>query len=333
VTKELIDSNELTKLMRPQNYCGILLIDGKHVSVKKKHLVEICFIDYLTHDIPVHITAFSENMDDIETGFRLLAEIYYPLIAVVCDESMGEIATVARKLFPKVIIQHCLTHYCRNVDKTFVVNRAKIRIKALERQLREMGDSFLLHTHHHDVEKARNIVNEIAQLEFEYGYLIQIQGYFQDIFWEAKDEDDLTRLEDELNEAIARMDLNRYPHAERIKKRYLDYYEKRDRLIAFTKYPDIDIPKTTNLIEGFNSTTLELRLSSIRGFEKEEHARNYLNALILKRRFQRFTDCKGKFKHLNGRSPLQISNPLNIFNFNGHDWIRFCRNLKKQTQK
>jgi len=321
--------------MSPQNYSGIILIDGKHVSVKEKHLVEICFIDYLTHDIPVHITAFSENMEDIETGFRLLKEMKYPLIVVVCDESMGEIATVAKKIFPGVIIQHCLTHYSRNVERTFVLNRAKISIKALERQLREMGDSFLFQTHHHDVEKARNIVNEIAQLEYEYDYLIRVNGYFQEIFWKAKNEDDINRLEDELNEAIAMMNLYQYPHAERIKKRYLDYYEKRDRLIAFTKYPHMDIPKTTNLIEGFNSTTLELRLSSIRGFEKEEHARNYLNALILKRRFQKFTDCKGKFKHLNGRSPLQISNPLHTFNFNfrGHDWIQFCSKLRKETQK
>lgn len=333
VTEKLINSNELTKLLRPQNYCGIILVDGKHILVKKRNLVEISFIDYLTHDIPVHITAYSENMDDLEVGFRLLKEMGYPLIVVICDESMGEIAAVAKKLFPDVIIQHCLTHYCRNVDRVFAVNQAKRSIKALERQLRKMDNSFLLPTHHHDIEKARNIVNEIAQLEFEYSALIQVQGCFQDIFWKAKGGDDINRLEDELNETIARINLDQYPYAERIRKRYLDYYEKRNRLIAFTKYPDIDIPKTTNLIEGFNSTTLELRLSSIRGFEKEEHARNYLNALILKRRFQRFTDCKGKFKHLNGHSPIEISNPLNTFNFRGHDWIGFCSKLKKQTQK
>lgn len=333
VTEELIDSNELTKLMRPQNYCGIILVDGKHVMVKEKNLVEISFIDYLTHDVPVHISAFSENMHDLEEGFLFLREIEYPLVAVVCDESMGEIATVAKGIFPKAIIQHCLTHYTRNIDRVFAFKQATRSIKALERQLREMDDSFLISTHHYDIEKARNIVNEIAQLEFEYGYLMEVHKYFQEIFWDTKNEHDLHSLEDELNEAIARMNLEKYPHAEKIRKRYLDYYEKRERLIAFTKYPDMDIPKTTNLIEGFNSTTLELRLSSIRGFEKEEHARNYLNALILKRRFQKFTDCKGKFKHLNGRSPLEISNPLNTFNFNGHDWIHFCRNLKKQTQK
>jgi len=255
----------------------------------------------------------------------------YPLAAVVCDESMGEIAEVSKRIFPNAIIQHCLTHYTRNIDRIFAFGKAARSMKALERQLHGMGDSFLIHTHPCDIEKARTIVNEIAQLEFEYGYLIDVHKYFQDIFWKSKDEQDVSRLEDSLNEAIGRMNLDRYPHAEKIKKRYLDYYEKRERLIAFTRHPDI--PRTTNLIEGFNSTTLALRLSSIRGFEKEEHARNYLNALILKRRFQKFTDCKGKFKHLNGRSPLEISNPLHTFNFNGHDWIRFCRNLKKQTQK
>lgn len=59
---KLIDSNELTAILRPQNYCGTLLTDGKYLKVKYteeagKELVVIPFIDYLTHDIPVCIVA------------------------------------------------------------------------------------------------------------------------------------------------------------------------------------------------------------------------------------------------------------------------------------
>lgn len=35
ICQELIDSNELTRILQPQNYSGILLIDGKYVPVKK----------------------------------------------------------------------------------------------------------------------------------------------------------------------------------------------------------------------------------------------------------------------------------------------------------
>lgn len=335
--KELIHSNELTLLLQPQNYSGIILVDGKYFPVKGRlrGCVVIPFIDYLTHDIPIHIFAHTENTVDVREGFEKLKAIGYQLKVVVCDESMGEIATVAKEVFPEVIIQTCLTHYMKNIDREFKVKEAKRRIQSLKKELRYMGESVLVPSHVHDIEKAKRLTNEIANLEFEYGYLIEVQSIFQHIFWGVHTEEELDKAEYDLNYAISKMNLKTYPYAERIRRRYLDYYEKREQILAFLKFPEMDIPKTTNLIEGFNSTTLEARLSTIRGFEKEENAESYLNALILKRRFQKFTDCKKKFKHLNGKSPLQISKPLNDFgfDFNSNDWINFCRNLEKWSQR
>ncbi len=78
-------------------------------------------------------------------------------------------------------------------------------------------------------------------------------------------------------------------------------------------------PKTTNLIEGFNSQ-LESRLFSIRTFQSYEHASLWLNGYVLKRRFTQFTNCKGQFKNLNGKRPIEITlkkekikNPPKIF--------------------
>lgn len=348
VTGELINSNELTKIMQPQNYCGILLIDGKFVPVRntkkaefgflpksakrrgktKGGLVIISYIDYLTHDIPIYEISLSENMYDIEEGFLKLKKIGYPLRVVVCDESMGGIAQVAKKIFPDVFIQTCLTHYSRAIDRTFKVKAAKRSIKALEKRLKKMSGNFLITTHYYALAQAVSIVNKIAKLEFEYGYLIKIEEIFQDIFWKAKDFEELNYYENELNIAIGYMDLKRYPYAKRIKDRYLDYYEKREQIITSIMYSGLEIPRTTNLIEGYHSTTLEIRFTSIRGFKSEQNARNYINALILKYRFHKFTDCKSKFKHLNGRSPLEIAEPKNHQNFHTDDWVRFCRNLK-----
>ena len=350
VTEELIDSNELTKLLKPQNYSGTILIDGKCVPVKKverkktagfmpwskrrrgrtkKGLVVIPFIDYESHDIPVYINAYSENMYEIEKGFQMLKDLGYALKDVVCDESMGEIAQAANKVFPDVIIQFCLTHYSKCIERCFKVRCVKRSIKALENKLNRLNDSIFISTHHYARERAVEITNRIADLEYEYGYLIRIQEIFQNIFWRAETIGEINNLEDELNIIIGCMDLKNYPYKQRIADRYLDYYDKRERIIAFALHPELNIPKTTNLIEGFNSTTLELRLSSIRGFEKEENAKNYINALILKRRFTKFTDCRGKFKHLNGRSPLEIAEPLNnlYLKSRSRDWVRFCRNL------
>ena len=113
------------------------------------------------------------------------------------------------------------------------------------------------------------------------------------------------------------------------------YYEKREQITASILHPELDIPRTTNLIEGWNSTMMELRISSIRGFKKEKYARNYINAIILKYRFHKFKDCKKKFKILNGKSPLEIAKPLNTLDrdFEHGNWITFCKNLKRKFKK
>ncbi len=64
------------------------------------------------------------------------------------------------------------------------------------------------------------------------------------------------------------------------------------------------IPRTTNLIESFNSH-LEGRLKTIKGFESFTHADLWLNGYFLKRRLTPFTDCGKPFTYLNGRASLQ----------------------------
>lgn len=193
VTNKLIHSNELTSILQPKNYCGVLLVDGKFVPVKeaikkkqgliprskkrqrvKKGLTAICYVDYLTHDIPIHITALSENRYDIRQGFKKLHELGYELKVLVCDESMGEIAQVAKEFYPEVIIQYCIKHYTASIDRVLKVNGVKRSIAALENKLANIGNSIFISTHHYDIEKARKIVSKIAELEFEYGYLIEI---------------------------------------------------------------------------------------------------------------------------------------------------------------
>lgn len=65
-----------------------------------------------------------------------------------------------------------------------------------------------------------------------------------------------------------------------------------------------DTPITSNIIEGFNSH-LEARLFSLRKFEDEEHAKLWMNGYILKRRYTKFTSCKGRFEKYNGHMPLE----------------------------
>ncbi len=65
-------------------------------------------------------------------------------------------------------------------------------------------------------------------------------------------------------------------------------------------------PITTNLMEGLNGH-LEARLVALRSFQSPRYAKLWLNGYVLKRRYTKYTDCKGKFKHLNGKRGLDLT--------------------------
>jgi hypothetical protein len=67
-----------------------------------------------------------------------------------------------------------------------------------------------------------------------------------------------------------------------------------------------DCPRTTNIIESYNSH-FQARLKSIRSFQSFESARKWLNVYIIRRRTKKFTDCKGKFKKLNKHCSLEFT--------------------------
>jgi len=75
-------------------------------------------------------------------------------------------------------------------------------------------------------------------------------------------------------------------------------------LLAYRGIPQA--PVTSNIIEGMNSH-IEARLHSLRSFQTVQHAKLWFNGFILKRRFTTYTDCKGKFKHINGKSGVQMT--------------------------
>ena len=65
-------------------------------------------------------------------------------------------------------------------------------------------------------------------------------------------------------------------------------------------------PVTTNIIEGLNSH-LEARLQAIRSFQSVSYAKLWMNGYVLKRRYAIYTDCRGKFRSLNGKSGVQMT--------------------------
>lgn len=84
----------------------------------------------------------------------------------------------------------------------------------------------------------------------------------------------------------------------------MDIWHRRQELFVYQQIPHC--PKNTNLIELFNSH-LNARLKSIKGFKSLPSAEMFLNAWMIRRRTKSFTDCKTKFKYLNGKCSLQMT--------------------------
>lgn len=80
-------------------------------------------------------------------------------------------------------------------------------------------------------------------------------------------------------------------------------------LLAYRGIPQA--PITSNMIEGLNSH-LEARLFSLRSFQSLTHAKLWFNGYVLKRRFTKFTDCRGKFRSLNGKRGVDMTKKLDV---------------------
>jgi transposase-like protein len=124
----------------------------------------------------------------------------------------------------------------------------------------------------------------------------QYQPFFQSLvtlFTGKRSTDDFERR--------ARGILMEYRHDATIAAIMLDLSRKQPLLLGY--HDRTGTPTTTNLIESFNSH-LQGRLDTIKGFESFKHADQWLNGYFLRRRTKPFTDCRGKFKRLNGKTSL-----------------------------
>lgn len=345
------DNFEITKQFLNQlKYVGNLVIDGKCIPVKeidesvgrvvgkiplskkrariKKARVIIWGADYSTHDIPHYELGDGENGFVLDEYFSQLKSINYPLKSLTTDDKK-EIARSAKRHYPDCIIQQCTKHYLTKISRELGIGIVKIRINAKQSELDKYFDNndseFISPTRKYSIKQVARLVNEIADLEFRYELLIDFQNIIDSIVYASSYEIAQYRI-DSLEKYFwpKRFAMREYfpkEHINLVRKLFSDFKDHEEYLLNYLKYPHLNIPRTTNLIEGYNSQ-LELRLNSIKGFETFATAKNYINVWIIKRRFSKFTDCKKDFKHLNGKTPLECAG-ADITNI--RNWIKWCQ--------
>lgn len=353
---------EITKYFFKQlKYSGNHVVDGKYIPVKeeidigidllspeekqkfkgkipkskkrqkvKRGKVLIWGADYESHDIPHYEFDFSENGIAFDRYFRTLNSIGYDMKSLTFDDRKSEIMNAARRHYPNCVFQLCIKHYLDKILKKLKTRNIKIKIKAKQKQIEKLFDGeeseSIPITRIWSIRQACRLANEIADLEFNYELALDFEATISSIL----------KAGDFKNTEYRIKSLEKYfwPRRFKMKDQFpdeqfravkillTDFKENKKYLLNYLKHPHLNIPRTTNLIEGINSQ-LELRLSSIKGFETDETADNYMNVWILKRRFTKFTDCKGKFKKLNGKAPLECAG-VNISK--NYDWTDFCQN-------
>ena len=349
---KLENNFEITKrFLKQLNYSGNLVVDGKCIQVKeaitklypiigkvpksRKHYgsrgnrVITWGIDYWKHDIPHFEFGESENGFVSDNYFRKLKSINYPLISLTIDDRQ-EIARSAKRHYLDCVIQLCIRHYFTKISRKLSVGNIKMKIESKQKKIDNLfasKDSDCIPiTRPRQIKLAAQLMNEILELKFRYQILLDFQNIIQSILWAPDYKTAIRRIES-LKKHFwpkrfkMRSQYNK-DYIRTVKKLINDFKEHQEYLLNYLKYPHLNIPHTTNMIEGLNSQ-LETRINSIKGFELDETAENYINAWILKRRFSKYTDCKKSFKKLNGKTPLECAG-VDISNI--RNWVSWCQN-------
>jgi len=137
---------------------------------------------------------------------------------------------------------------------------------------------------------------------------IRTEGKYQEFFNELKSKvfDPWFKNIDEATAALKSVWLQYFQTDNLTQKVLYDIAVRREDLFAYVKVPNC--PKSTNLIELYNSHA-NSRLNAIKGFKSFKSAKLFLNGLIIRRRTKPLTDCRAKFRHLNGKASLSLTAP------------------------
>ncbi|HSQ76098.1 MAG TPA: hypothetical protein VLT13_11100, partial [Bacteroidota bacterium] len=100
--------------------------------------------------------------------------------------------------------------------------------------------------------------------------------------------------------------LRRRRSSERTRKWKVIAFLERHWLHLMRHHSVHGLPRTNNMAETFNRQ-LKRRIKTIESFQHRQTAICYMNLLVAYLRFKPYTDCRGRRKHLNGKSRLQAA--------------------------
>ncbi len=281
----------------------------------------ISLMHWASHDLPV--IEFGESEDEVVwmRAFRATKERGVTIRYLVADDRRP-CWNAAMRVFPDIVIQSCHAHFLRDVERKLGYQHILRRISKLERELDHVWVSVEKRGYGDGKRKAVRIVNAILELDRQSDFVLAFVWYLHRLLAStiAAERDArwtfITTTWFPAYDRLAPHD----PYRKTIRSIWRKVIRQREELFAYLRFPGEALPKTTNALEGWHNQ-VELRIASIRGFESPETGDAYLNALTMWRRFRRFTDCKGGFKHLNGKCSLEAAGVQGVL---VREWLDHC---------
>jgi transposase-like protein len=248
---------------------GYLSVDDKYFSVGGEKIMILIATDS-SGDIIHNEVINPVEQNRIDDFFYFIDKrLNYPIKGITTDLDEMLEKSIKKQFSGKILHQKCLKHAMDTVDKILQLHQMKKEIERANKFTESIHSDYL-----RDFQEKERIYN-----------LCQEAFYTSDRKLTLRIIDELRRQEE------------KYPKLIKFINRHLE------NLISHQK--DTLIKKTNN-ISGNVNRRLMRRLKTIESFNSIQSAENYLNLYKNFLRLKPFTDCRGKNKYKNGKSPLEV---------------------------
>lgn len=305
-------SMEISREFNPR-WDGYIAVDDKYVSVRGRRYLSLVAVD--TTGDPVHMELIEEpNQQAYDNFFRYLVDhIGYRVRAVTTDLDPILDNAVKNVFGGKILHQKCIWHGIEIVKRQINFPQVQQTYRRFKKKYDGISSRLEDKKVYYDMtkEKLVEMRNELAIIEEEYLAKENLVEALREMLYQKTTLDVSRHLR-----SIRRKYNNQYPQVISFLINNLD---------ALTTHTiNHHIPRTNIMAENFNRQ-LQRRLKTIEAFQSVSTASNYLNLIRNYIRFKPYTDCKGKRRYRNGKSPIELSNVT----LQTRDWVKNSINYPK----
>lgn len=263
------------------NWQGYLTVDDKYFSVCGEKKLILTATDS-SGDL-IHLEIFNQvEQYRVDQFFDFIDKhLKYPVRAITTDLDEMLEKSISKQYGNKVLHQKCLKHAMDAIDRIIQLKQKRKKL-----QMTSVNDK-----------------EEYLKNLDEYQEAQKIYDLCKKVLYGRQKEVSISLLNQLVNYK------EKYPALSKFFNRHLD------KLLAHQK--DQKIKKTNNIAENINRR-LMIRLKTIESFKNFNSAENYLNLYKNYLRFKPYTDCKGKNKIKNGKSPLEVCGVV----LKSNDWLK-----------